>query len=89
MLSSTIPSVLFYALIVFAATPAEWRNRVIYQVMTDRFARTDGSTSAPCNVEDYAYCGGTWQGLIEKLDYIHDMGFTAVRFDVDRARSMQ
>lgn len=44
--------------------------------MTDRFARTDGSTSAPCDFN--SYCGGTWQGLINKLDYIQQMGFTAV-----------
>ncbi|KAK0970451.1 hypothetical protein LTR54_017953 [Friedmanniomyces endolithicus] len=44
--------------------------------MTDRFARTDGSTTAACNLNDY--CGGTWQGLINRLDYIQGMGFTAV-----------
>ena len=70
--------ILLYALTVLAATPAEWRTRIIYQVVTDRFARTDGSTTAPCDVEDFAYCGGTWQGLINKLDYIQGMGFTAV-----------
>lgn len=44
--------------------------------MTDRFARTDGSTSATCDLNEY--CGGTWQGLISRLDYIQQMGFTAV-----------
>lgn len=63
---------------VLAATPAEWRTRIIYQVLTDRFARTDGSTSAACDVTNKIYCGGTWQGLINQLPYIHDMGFTAV-----------
>lgn len=57
-------------------TPAEWRSQSIYQVMTDRFARTDGSTTAPCRLDDY--CGGTWQGLISKLSYIQQMGFTAI-----------
>lgn len=64
---------------VDAATPDEWRSRSIYQVITDRFARTDGSTTAECEVFDNAICGGTWQGLINHLDYIQDMGFTAVR----------
>ncbi|PGH08483.1 alpha-amylase A type-3 [Helicocarpus griseus UAMH5409] len=63
---------------VTAATPAEWRSQSIYFLLTDRFARTDGSTSAPCNTEDRNYCGGTWQGIINKLDYIQDMGFTAI-----------
>ncbi|SPQ18921.1 669d54c3-0936-45ee-a914-0d85de7e1766 [Thermothielavioides terrestris] len=57
---------------------AEWRSQSIYQVVTDRFARTDLSTTASCNTADQVYCGGTWQGLISKLDYIQGMGFTAV-----------
>ncbi|CZT18071.1 related to alpha-amylase A precursor [Ramularia collo-cygni] len=55
---------------------AGWRSQSIYQVLTDRFARTDGSTSGCSNLSDY--CGGTWRGLINKLDYIQGMGFTAV-----------
>ncbi|KAH8152050.1 uncharacterized protein LAJ45_04044 [Morchella importuna] len=61
-----------------AATPAEWRSKSVYQVLTDRFARTDGSTTASCNTEDRKYCGGTYQGIINKLDYIQGMGFTAI-----------
>lgn len=60
-----------------ALTPAEWRSQSIYQVLTDRFALTDGSTGACSDLNDY--CGGTWQGIINKLDYIQNMGFTAVR----------
>jgi alpha-amylase len=59
-------------------TPAEWRKQSIYQVVTDRFARTDLSTTASCDTSAQIYCGGTWQGLISKLDYIQGMGFTAV-----------
>ncbi|OAG11761.1 alpha-amylase [Paraphaeosphaeria sporulosa] len=62
----------------FAATATDWRSRSIYQVFTDRFARTDGNTAAPCNVANNLYCGGTWKGLEKKLDYIKNMGFTAV-----------
>lgn len=61
-----------------AATSLEWRSRSIYQVIVDRFARTDGSTTEPCDVTKKQYCGGTWKGLEQKLDYISDMGFTAV-----------
>lgn len=46
--------------------------------MTDRFARTDGSTDAPCNLTEGSYCGGTWRGIISQLDYIQDMGFDAI-----------
>ena len=63
---------------VSALSPAEWRSQSIYQLLTDRFARTDGSTTAACNAQDGIYCGGSWQGVIDKLDYIQGMGFTAV-----------
>lgn len=63
---------------VSALTAAEWRKQSIYKVVTDRFARTDLSTTAQCNPMDQVYCGGTWRGLISKLDYIKGMGFTAV-----------
>ncbi len=66
--------------LVSALTPAEWRSQSIYQVLTDRFARTDLSTTAACDTGDQVYCGGTWQGIISKLDYIQGMGFTAVFF---------
>jgi alpha-amylase len=61
-----------------AATAEEWRSRSIYQVLTDRFARSDQSTDARCNTEDRLYCGGSYQGLVKRLDYIQNMGFTAV-----------
>jgi hypothetical protein len=35
---------------VLALNAAEWRSQSIYFLMTDRFSRTDGSTTAPCDV---------------------------------------
>jgi len=59
-----------------SANTAAWRGKTIYQVLTDRFWRTDNST-APCkNLGDY--CGGTFVGLMRKLDYIVGMGFDAI-----------
>ena len=67
--------------IACASTPADWRQMTsIYQVVVDRFARPDNSTTAPCDLEKY--CGGTWQGLINRLDYIQGMGFDAVSLHV-------
>jgi alpha-amylase len=63
---------------VSALSAAQWREQSIYQVVTDRFARTDLSTTAPCDPAEQGYCGGTWRGLLSKLDYIQGMGFTAV-----------
>ncbi|KAF2871413.1 glycoside hydrolase superfamily [Massariosphaeria phaeospora] len=64
--------------LVNAASSDQWRSRSIYQLLTDRYARSDSSTSATCNVADGNYCGGTWRGIINNLDYIQDMGFTAI-----------
>ncbi|RAK99978.1 alpha-amylase [Aspergillus ibericus CBS 121593] len=61
-----------------AATTEQWKTRSIYQTMTDRFALTNGSTTAACNTTESNYCGGSWQGTIDKLDYIQGMGFDAV-----------
>ncbi|KAL2808321.1 glycoside hydrolase superfamily [Aspergillus granulosus] len=63
---------------VLGLSPEEWRSQSIYFMLTDRFARTDGSTTAACDLGARAYCGGTWQGIIDQLDYIQDMGFTAI-----------
>jgi hypothetical protein len=72
-------TVLLHALWAAAAqalSADDWRSQSIYQIITDRFARTDGSTTASCNLSQY--CGGTWRGIIDHLDYIQGMGFTAV-----------
>ena len=61
-----------------AADAASWRSRSIYQLLTDRFARTDGSTTATCDTGDQIYCGGSWAGITAQLDYIQGMGFDAV-----------
>ena len=57
-------------------TKAEWRNRTIYQLMTDRFWRTDNKTDDCLDLR--SYCGGTYRGIIQNLDYIQGMGFDAV-----------
>ncbi|KAK8018381.1 alpha-amylase [Apiospora marii] len=64
------------ASIAQALSGAEWQKQSIYQILTDRFARTDGSTTEQCAIT--SYCGGTYKGLINHLDYIQGMGFTAV-----------
>ncbi|KAJ9108825.1 hypothetical protein QFC21_000145 [Naganishia friedmannii] len=54
------------------------RSKSVYQVVTDRFALTNPSDSRTCDTDDMVYCGGTWKGTEEKLDYIHGMGFDTV-----------
>jgi len=54
------------------------RSKAVYQVLTDRFATSDGSTTKACDVSAMSYCGGTYQGLTSKLDYIKGMGFDVI-----------
>ncbi|KAF9221280.1 glycoside hydrolase family 13 protein [Gyrodon lividus] len=65
-----------------AADAQQWRSRSIYQVVTDRFALQDVSDGTaynmPCNTSALQYCGGTWRGIIDHLDYIQGMGFDAI-----------
>ncbi|KAJ5753541.1 CAZyme family GH13 [Penicillium nucicola] len=63
---------------VHAASRDQWLGRSVYQVVTDRFARSDNSTTALCEAALGEYCGGSLQGIINKLDYIQDLGFDAV-----------
>jgi alpha-amylase len=46
--------------------------------VTDRFAVADDS-SPTCDTSARNYCGGSWQGIINHLDYIQNMDFDAVR----------
>ncbi len=57
----------------------DWRNEIIYQVLTDRFY--DGDTSNNLNVDITKpghYHGGDWQGIIDKMDYLKELGITAI-----------
>ncbi|KAI4731010.1 putative alpha-amylase [Aureobasidium sp. EXF-10728] len=47
MLSQTLFSLSAIFAVAQCLSASEWRAQSVYQVMTDRFARTDGSTSAP------------------------------------------
>ncbi len=62
---------------------ATWKRLSIYQLLTDRFARPSdalGNESHHAGSESNLrkYLGGTWRGIIEKLDYIQGMGFDAI-----------
>jgi alpha-amylase len=63
---------------VHAASRDQWLGRSVYQVVTDRFARSDNSTTASCEAGLGKYCGGSFRGIINKLDYIQGLGFDAV-----------
>jgi alpha-amylase len=57
----------------------DWRDEIIYQLFTDRFA--DGDISNNWNVNKNApaqYHGGDWQGIIDNIWYLKELGITAI-----------
>jgi len=59
-----------------ARTAEEWKDRILYQIITDRFGSTNNNI-APCtDLSDY--CGGTFKGIEKNLDYIQGMGINAI-----------
>ena len=60
---------------ITAYSKEQWIERSIYQVLTDRIGTSDGS-SPGCTLNQY--CGGTWKGIQNQLDYIAGMGFDAI-----------
>jgi len=60
----------------YAGDTAEWKQRSVYQVLTDRFSRDYQGGNACNNLS--SYCGGTFKGIENNLDYIEGMGFDAI-----------
>lgn len=63
-------------------SPADWRDQVVYQIVTDRFANGDAANDAVEGNYDPAngsrIHGGDFRGLEQKLDYLQTLGVTAV-----------
>eukprot|EP00827_Trimyema_finlayi_P007056 TRINITY_DN935_c0_g1_i1.p1 TRINITY_DN935_c0_g1~~TRINITY_DN935_c0_g1_i1.p1 ORF type:complete len:529 (+),score=188.32 TRINITY_DN935_c0_g1_i1:60-1646(+) len=71
-----IALLLLIAVVFARKTPDQWKDRVIYQIVTDRFA---GENTQNCDLAKQPYyCGGTFTGIIKQLDYIKGMGFDAI-----------
>ncbi|XP_070537549.1 uncharacterized protein [Ptychodera flava] len=79
VLSMRIPLVILLAAVwvTLGKSPEEWKSRVIYQILTDRFAHADQSPDTECK-ELYEYCGGTFKGIQNNLDYISGLGVNAI-----------
>jgi len=57
----------------------DWRDQVMYQVMIDRFE--DGDVGLNFMVDTTAQArwhGGDWAGLESRLDYLNELGVTAI-----------
>ncbi|AUS10426.1 alpha amylase [Laceyella sacchari] len=76
MFASTVPTAV-------ALSPADWQEKSIYFIMTDRFDNGDPSNDNyggfnADKSDPRKYHGGDFQGIINRLDYIKNMGFTAI-----------
>ena len=71
----------FNALSVFflcsGKSAEEWKTRVIYQILTDRFAQSGSMPTTKCT-DMRGWCGGTFKGIENNLDYIISLGFNAI-----------
>lgn len=57
----------------------QWQDETIYSIMIDRFHNGDQTNDMGVNIEDpAARHGGDFLGIIDKLDYIKEMGFTSI-----------
>lgn len=59
----------------------DWRDEVIYQLMVDRFANGNSGNDHRVNNDPQAlarYKGGDWQGVIDRLPYLQELGVTAL-----------
>ena len=66
-----------YGYHVDTLTAPDWaREAVIYHILVDRFAGGEHRWLAPEEMERFT--GGSLRGVIERLDYIADLGVTAI-----------
>ncbi|MDH4421409.1 MULTISPECIES: alpha-amylase family glycosyl hydrolase [Bacillus] len=71
--------ILFVPIHTFAEEKREWRDEVIYSIMIDRFNNGEPKNDKQLDVVNLeGYQGGDIRGIIKRLDYIKDMGFTTV-----------
>ena len=60
---------------VLSRSPQEWKSRIIYQLITDRFSQSSPAASCP---DLSRYCGGTFRGISNQLDYLQNLGINAI-----------
>jgi glycosidase len=64
-----------------AASPQSWVDQVVYQIQVDRFANgntgNDGPAVATANIPNARH-GGDLQGIINRLDYLKNLGVTTL-----------
>ncbi|MFL7791737.1 MAG: glycoside hydrolase family 13 protein, partial [Anaerolineae bacterium] len=68
-------------------TPEWVKDAVFYQIFPDRFARSE-QVEKPSNLEEwnspptvYGFKGGDLMGVVERLDYLQELGISAIYFN--------
>lgn len=77
---------LFILLLLFSGVSSgaaqkerSWQDESIYYITVDRFNNSDFNIDFDVDANDPdRYHGGDFQGIIDRLDYIKDLGFTAI-----------
>lgn len=70
-------------------TTPEWvKDAIFYQIFPDRFAKSERVSKKGLNLEawdssptTYGFKGGDLLGVVERLDYLQDLGITAIYFN--------
>ncbi len=76
-LDRTIERPARYGYVVDTLTPPDWaRDAVLYHVFVDRFTGVENRWLKPDELVHFA--GGTLRGVIDRLDYIADLGVTTL-----------
>ncbi|MFS0824229.1 alpha-amylase family glycosyl hydrolase [Bacillus sp. 1P02SD] len=79
MLAILIPLLLLSALPAFAADKQTIAEESIYYIVVDRFNNADSANDSAVDLSNpSSYHGGDLQGVISRLDYVKDMGFTTI-----------
>ena len=69
---------------IAAADPSVWRQQIIYLVMTDRFENGDSANDTLGGADCFdpnsptKFHGGDWAGLSQRVDYLKELGVTAI-----------
>lgn len=74
-------------IVTLVETPEWVRDAIFYQIFPDRFARSE-QVPKPSNLESWdspptvlGFKGGDLLGVVEHLDYLQDLGVTAIYFN--------
>ncbi len=78
-------------MVVKAIQTPDWvKHAIFYQIFPDRFAKSEPPSTSLLNSAvweaweaiptDQGYKGGNFGGILEKLDYIQDLGINAIYF---------